>query len=113
MGLLNQNGPVNGVLQASGLIDGPLELLQTDLAVVMGIAYAYLPFMILLIYAVLARLDVALLEAAADLGARHWRRFWNRSRSAIVAWCRGRRVARVHPPSASSSFPICWVARRR
>ncbi len=75
IGLLKANGTVNQVLQVLGLIDAPLQLLYTDFAVVLGIAYAYLPFMVLPVYAVLARLDIALLEAASDLGATQWRRF--------------------------------------
>ena len=66
---------MNELLLGLGVIDAPLTLLHTDGAVVLGIAYAYLPFMVLPIYAVLARLDVALLDAAADLGASQWRRF--------------------------------------
>ena len=75
IGLLKTNGTINQLLQALGIIDAPLQLLYSDFAVVLGIAYAYLPFMVLPIYAVLARLDVALLEAASDLGATQWRRF--------------------------------------
>jgi len=68
--LLQSNGPVNGVLLALGVIDEPLGLLNTPFAVYVGIVYTYLPFMILPLYAVLERLDQALLEAAADLGSR-------------------------------------------
>ncbi len=68
--LLQSNGPVNGVLQALGVIDEPLVLLNTPFAVDVGIVYTYLPFMILPLYAVLERLDPALREAAADLGSR-------------------------------------------
>ena len=75
MGLLNNNGLINQALAWTGLIKQPLAMLNTDSAVVFGIAYAYLPFMVLPLYAVLARLDVALLEAAADLGASNVRRF--------------------------------------
>ncbi len=73
--LLQANGPVNGALLALGLIDQPLGLLNTSFAVYVGIVYTYLPFMILPLYAVLERLDPALLEAAADLGARPFRTF--------------------------------------
>lgn len=75
MGLLKTNGTVNQLLEWLGLIREPLAMLNTDVAVVFGIAYAYLPFMVLPLYAVLARLDIALLEAAADLGATNARRF--------------------------------------
>ena len=73
--LLQTNGPVNGVLLSLGLIDQPLGLLNTQFAVQIGIVYTYLPFMILPLYAVLEKLDPALLEAAADLGSRPFRTF--------------------------------------
>ena len=73
--LLQGNGPVNSVLLALGVIDQPLVLLNTPFAVYVGIVYTYLPFMILPLYAVLEKLDPALLEAAADLGSRPWRSF--------------------------------------
>ena len=58
---------INSLLLWLGLIDEPLQLLHTDLAVYIGIVYAYLPFMVLPLYATLSRLDGSLLEAAADL----------------------------------------------
>jgi putrescine transport system permease protein len=74
VGLLRPNGTINQFLMWIGLIDQPLALLHNDFAVVVGIAYAYLPFMVLPIYAVLVRQDLALLDAASDLGAgRLWR----------------------------------------
>jgi putrescine transport system permease protein len=73
--LLQTTGPVNRVLLALGLIDQPLGLLNTQFAVYVGIVYTYLPFMILPLYAVLEKLDPALLEAAADLGSRPFRSF--------------------------------------
>jgi len=73
--LLQTTGPVNGVLLALGLIDQPLGLLNTQFAVYVGIVYTYLPFMILPLYAVLEKLDPALLEAASDLGSRPFRSF--------------------------------------
>lgn len=75
IGLLEEQGILNSLLQAIGLIGAPLQLLRTEFAVVLGIAYAYLPFMVLPIYAVLARLPAQWLDAAADLGATPWRRF--------------------------------------
>jgi len=75
IGLLQDQGWINGVLLASGIIAEPLTLLYTDLAMYLGITYCYLPFMVLPIYATLSKLDPALLEAAADLGARPWRAF--------------------------------------
>ncbi|MBI3512630.1 MAG: ABC transporter permease subunit [Proteobacteria bacterium] len=73
--LLQANGPVNGALLVLGLIDEPLVLLNTPFAVYVGIVYTYLPFMVLPLYAVLEKLDPALLEAAADLGSRPFRSF--------------------------------------
>jgi len=75
IGLLKNNGVINNTLLSLGVIDHPLSLLQTDFAVYIGIVYSYLPFMILPLYANLEKHDPALLEAAADLGARPWRAF--------------------------------------
>jgi spermidine/putrescine transport system permease protein len=68
--LLRDTGLVNTVLLGLGLIHEPLPLLYNNGAVLLGLVYGYLPFMILPLYATLERLDPALLEAAADLGAR-------------------------------------------
>ena len=73
--LLQQGGALNALLLAAGLIDQPLQLLYTPGAVHLGIVYAYLPFMVLPLYASLARQEPALLEAAADLGARPFAAF--------------------------------------
>ncbi len=70
MGMLSTHGVINNFLIGIGLIEQPLKLLYTDFAVYVGIVYAYLPFMILPLYASLERLDFDLNEAAADLGAR-------------------------------------------
>ena len=67
MGLLSINGPVNAVLGVFGL--GPFNILNTSGAVVLGMVYNYLPFMILPIYSVIIKMDNSLLEAAQDLGA--------------------------------------------
>jgi putrescine transport system permease protein len=75
IGLLKNNGVINNVLLSLGVIQHPLALLQTDFAVYIGIVYSYLPFMILPLYANLEKHDPALLEAAADLGARPARAF--------------------------------------
>ena len=72
MFLLRDTGLINTALQALGLIREPLPLLYNDGAVLLGLVYGYLPFMVLPLYATLERLDPALLEAAADLGARPW-----------------------------------------
>ena len=70
--LLRDTGLINTTLQAVGIIHSPLPLLYSSGAVLLGLVYGYLPFMVLPIYATLERLDPALLEAAADLGARPW-----------------------------------------
>ena len=75
IGLLQNDGLVNHMLLALGLVARPVRLLQTDFSVYIGIVYAYLPFMILPLYANLEKHDPELLEAAADLGARPLARF--------------------------------------
>lgn len=75
MGLLRNEGLINVALQGLGLIDQPIQMMQTGFAVHLGIVYSYLPFMVLPLYATLERLDAGLLEAAADLGAKPWRAF--------------------------------------
>lgn len=69
IGILRPGGLINQGLEGLGLIDGPLRLLNTDFAVYVGMVFCYLPYMVLPLYARLERLDPALLEAAADLGA--------------------------------------------
>lgn len=75
IGILKEQGWVNNLLLSLGIIDAPVRLLHTPLAVQLGIVYAYLPFMVLPLYAILVKQDRSLLEAAADLGAPPWRRF--------------------------------------
>ena len=70
MGLLADQGTINNLLIAIGLIDEPIRMLYTDFAVYLGIVYTYLPFVVLPLYANMEKLDASLLEAAADLGAR-------------------------------------------
>jgi len=70
IGFLKDNGLINLVLSSLGLIQAPLTMMNTDFAVYLGIVYCYLPFMMLPLYANLVKLDDALLEASADLGAR-------------------------------------------
>jgi spermidine/putrescine transport system permease protein len=72
MFLLRDTGLINTLLMRIGAIAEPLPLLYNDGAVILGLVYGYLPFMVLPIYATLERLDPALLEAASDLGARPW-----------------------------------------
>jgi putrescine transport system permease protein len=74
--MLSIDGVINNVLLALRIVDEPLVMLQTDFAVYVGIVYSYLPFMVLPLYAVLEKMDPALLEAAADLGCRPAKAFY-------------------------------------
>ena len=76
IGILKKEGLLNFLLTGLGLIEDPLIIHNTNVAVYIGIVYSYLPFMALPIYASLERLDSDLLEAAADLGATPIRAFW-------------------------------------
>lgn len=76
MFLLRDTGLINTALGALGFISEPLPLLYNDAAVVLGLVYGYLPFMVLPIYGTVERLDPSLLEAAADLGATPWAALW-------------------------------------
>ena len=67
--ILQAKGILNGVLKALGLIDKPLKLLYSYPAVLIGLIYALLPFMILAVYSSVEKMDWALAEAARDLGA--------------------------------------------
>jgi len=89
IGILKNNGLINNLLMGMGLIDEPLQILHTQVAVYIGIVYAYLPFMILPLYSNLVKLDHRLLEAAYDLGAKPWKAFLKvtlpMSRAGIIA----------------------------
>lgn len=74
--ILRDTGLVNTVLTGLHLISRPLQLLYNDGAVLLGLVYNFLPFFVLPMYATLERLDPALLEAAADLGARPFATLW-------------------------------------
>lgn len=76
VGILRNDGLLNNLLMWLGVIDAPLEIYRTDLAVYIGLVYAYLPFFILPLYANLVKFDTRLLEAAYDLGARPWTAFF-------------------------------------
>jgi len=76
MFLLRDTGLVNTALTGLGVLREPLPLLYNDGAVLLGLVYGFLPFMVLPLYATLERMDPALLEAAADLGARPWATFF-------------------------------------
>jgi putrescine transport system permease protein len=97
-GLLVENGwvhdlivgtGVDRLLAAAGLIPAPGQLMNTPFSLVLGMVYSYLPFMILPLYANLAKMDLRLLEAASDLGATAWVAFWKitvpLSKAGIVA----------------------------
>ena len=88
-GILASNGLLNNMLISLGWIDTPLALLHTPFSLMIGMVYAYLPFMILPLYANLVTMDIRFLEAAADLGATPWQTFWRitvpLSKSGIIA----------------------------
>lgn len=75
IGILKNNGLLNNFLLWLGVIDEPLNILYTPIAVYIGVVYSYLPFLILPLYATLVKLDNTLLEAAADLGCRPFKQF--------------------------------------
>ncbi|HKL06973.1 MAG TPA: ABC transporter permease subunit [Roseovarius sp.] len=91
MGILSGEGYLNQFLMWTGLISEPLTILNTPVAVYIGIVYTYLPFMILPIYAALERMDASLLEAAEDLGCSRLQAFWlitiPLSKNGIIAGC--------------------------
>jgi putrescine transport system permease protein len=74
-GIISEHGLLNSVLIWAGIIHQPLRIMNTTLAVYIGIVYSYLPFMVLPLYATLEKLDTTLLEAASDLGTPAWRAF--------------------------------------
>jgi putrescine transport system permease protein len=74
--ILQHDGLLNKILLALHIVSTPVVWLSTDSAMYLGIVYSYLPFMILPLYATLAKIDPALLEAAADLGSSPLKSFW-------------------------------------
>ena len=74
--LLNREGVINKGLGAAGLIDEPLTILYNEFAIVTGLTYNYLPFVILAIYSSIQRLNPEVREASEDLGAPAWKTFW-------------------------------------
>ena len=74
--ILQHDGLLNKVLLALHIVSTPVVWLSTDSAMYLGIVYSYLPFMILPLYAMLAKMDPALLEAASDLGSSRSQAFW-------------------------------------
>ncbi len=91
IGILKNNGLLNNVLIGAGLIDTPIELYRTDIAVYIGMVYSYLPFFVMPLYAHLVKMDLKLLEAAYDLGARPWKTFVQvtlpLSKNGVMAGC--------------------------
>jgi putrescine transport system permease protein len=91
MGILSNNGLLNSFLQGIGLISEPLQILNTNIAVYIGVVYSYLPFMILPLFANLVKHDQSLLEAAADLGSSRFNSFWKitvpLAKNGIIAGC--------------------------
>lgn len=75
IGILKNEGVLNNVLLAFGVIDDPLPMIHNWFSLYVGIVYSYLPFMILPLYANLAKMNESFLEAASDLGCRPWKSF--------------------------------------
>lgn len=88
-GILADQGVLNNLLLALGIIDEPVVMLYTNVSMLVGMTYVYCPFMILPLYANLVKMDFRLLEAAHDLGASAWKAFWlvtvPLSKSGIIA----------------------------
>ena len=91
IGILSGEGYLNQFLLWIGVIQEPLIILNTNIAVYIGIVYTYLPFMILPIYSALEKLDESLLEAAEDLGCSRFTAFWlvtfPLSKQGVIAGC--------------------------
>jgi putrescine transport system permease protein len=90
-GILADQGVLNNLLLWLGIIKQPMVMLYTDVSMLVGMTYVYLPFMILPLYANLLKMDLRLLEAAHDLGASPFKAFWlitvPLSKAGIVAGC--------------------------
>ena len=91
MGILSTEGFLNQTLLWTGIISEPLTILNTNIAVYIGIVYTYLPFMVLPIYAALDKMDDSLVEAAEDLGCTALSAFWlvtaPLSKPGVIAGC--------------------------
>jgi putrescine transport system permease protein len=91
IGILKNNGLLNNFLLWTGLIHDPIELYHTNAGVYIGMVYSYLPFLVMPLYAHLVKMDLRLLEAAYDLGAKPWTAFWRitlpLSKNGIIAGC--------------------------
>ena len=75
-GLLADQGVINRFMMGLGITSEPIPMLYTDVSMLVGMTYVYLPFMVLPLYANLVKMDFRLLEAARDLGATPWQAFW-------------------------------------
>ena len=75
-GILADQGVINQVLMSLGLVDEPIQMLYTNVSMLVGMTYVYLPFMVLPLYANLVKMDFRLLEAAYDLGTSPLKAFW-------------------------------------
>ncbi len=75
-GLLDDNGIINNLLIWAHVVDTPIKMMYTSSSMMIGMVYTYLPFMILPLYSTLAKMNLTLLEAASDLGARPLTTFW-------------------------------------
>ncbi|WP_271193637.1 ABC transporter permease subunit [Pseudomonas turukhanskensis] len=91
MGILSNNGLLNAFLLHIGVISEPLQILNTNLAVYIGVVYSYLPFMVLPLFANLVKHDLSLLEAGSDLGSTNFNNFWKitvpLAKNGIIAGC--------------------------
>jgi putrescine transport system permease protein len=91
IGILKNNGLLNNFLMWIGVIHQPVELYHTNIAVYIGMVYSYLPFLVMPLYAHLVKMDLTLLEAAYDLGAKPWKAFLQitlpLSKNGIIAGC--------------------------
>ncbi len=75
--ILSRNGVLNGFLMNLGIVDEPLQMLNTEFALLIGLTYGFLPYMTLPIYVSLRRFDFKMIEASQDLGANDWKTFWH------------------------------------
>ncbi|AOJ09885.1 ABC transporter permease subunit [Burkholderia mayonis] len=91
IGILKNNGLLNNFLIWTGLISTPIELYRTNIGVYIGMVYSYLPFLVMPLYAHLVKMDLRLLEAAYDLGAKPWKAFVQitlpLSKNGVIAGC--------------------------
>jgi putrescine transport system permease protein len=91
IGILKNNGLLNNILIWAGVIDTPIELYRTDIALYIGMVYSYLPFFVMTLYAHLVKMDTSLFDAAYDLGARPWKAFTQitlpLSKNGVIAGC--------------------------